>query len=72
MFVEQNKTTMNTQNLTTIDTRPMSETFLEYIGDTLTIQEMADKYGVNRDYLEGILKYGAARILFAYADKLDN
>ena len=50
----------------------MSETFLEYIGNTLTIQEMADKYGVNRDYLEGILKYGAARILFAYADKLDN
>jgi uncharacterized protein (DUF433 family) len=63
---------MTKQHTTPLDTRPMSETFLEYIGDTLTIQEMADKYGVNRDYLEGILKYGAARILFAYADKLDN
>lgn len=62
---------MNNEQKTKIDTRPMSETFLEYIGDTLTIQEMADKYGVNRDYLEGILKYGAARILFAYADNLD-
>ena len=62
---------MANQQKTTIDTRPMSETFLEYIGDTLTIQEMADKYGVNSQYLEGVLKYGAAQILFAYAENLD-
>lgn len=49
------------KHTTPIDTRPMSETFLEYINGDLTINEMAEKYGVNPIYLEGVIKYGGSQ-----------
>jgi uncharacterized protein (DUF433 family) len=52
---------MNTPHTTPIDTRPMFETFLEYINGDLTISEMAEKYGVNPIYLEAVIKYGGSQ-----------
>jgi predicted DNA-binding protein YlxM (UPF0122 family) len=52
---------MNTQHTTEIDTQTMKETFLEYINGDLTISEMANKYGINTDYLEALIKYGGSQ-----------
>lgn len=44
--------------LTKIDTQTPEATYLEYVNDFLTINGMADHYGINSEYLGQLIELG--------------